>query len=91
MRIPSWEQAIDKEHTKFEINHSLTYVPYNGQHLMPMMLLFNKKTDGIHKARLVGRGDLMKAYVDFGHDAVYCGNVSSCSMKCALHQNINWK
>ena len=48
---------------------------------MPMMWLFNIKTDGTHKARLVGRGDLMKAYVDFDPDAVYCGNVSSCSIK----------
>ena len=55
----------DKELTKFEINNCLSYVPYNVQHLDPMMWLFNINTDGTHKARLVGRGYLMKAYVDF--------------------------
>ena len=84
MKIPSWAAAIDKELTKFEINHCLSYVPYNGQHLVPMMWLFNIKTDGTHKARLVGRGDLMKAYVDFDPDAVYCGNVSACSIKMCV-------
>ena len=84
MRIPCWAEAIDKELTKFEINSCLTYVEYNGQHLVPMMWLFSIKTDGTHKARLVGRGDLMKAYVDFDPDAVYCGNVSSCSIKMCI-------
>ena len=42
------------------------------------------QTDGTHKARLVGRGDLIKAYVDFDPDAVYCGNVSSCSIKMCV-------
>ena len=84
MRIPSWAAAIDKELTKFETNNCLSYVPYNGQHLVPMMWLFNIKTDGTHKARLVGRGDLMKAYVDFDPDAVYCGNVSACSIKMCV-------
>ena len=41
-----------------------------------MMWLFNIKTDGTHKARLVGRGDLMKAYVDFDPD--------SCSIKMCV-------
>jgi Reverse transcriptase (RNA-dependent DNA polymerase) len=84
MRIPCWAEAIDKELTKFETNSCLTYVEYNGQHLVPMMWLFSIKTDGTHKARLVGRGDLMKAYVDFDPDAVYCGNVSSCSIKMCV-------
>jgi Reverse transcriptase (RNA-dependent DNA polymerase) len=84
MRIPCWAEAIDKELTKFEINSCLTYVEYNGQHLVPMMWLFSIKTDGTHKARLVGRGDLMKAYIDFDPDAVYCGNVSSCSIKMCI-------
>ena len=84
MRIPCWAEAIDKELTKFETNSCLTYVEYNGQHLVPMMWLFSMKTDGTHKARLVGRGDLMKAYVDFDPDAVYCGNVSSCSIKMCV-------
>lgn len=84
MRIPCWKEAINKELTKFEENSCLTYVEYNGQHLVPMMWLFNIKTDGTHKARLVGRGDLMKAYIDFDPDAVYCGNVSSCSIKMCI-------
>ena len=84
MRMPKWAEAIDKELTKFEVNSCLTYVPYNGQHLVPMMWLFNIKTDGTYKARLVGRGDLMKAYIDFDPDAVYCGNVSSCSIKMCI-------
>ena len=78
------KSAIDTELTKFEVNNCLTYIPYNGQHLVPMMWLFNIKTDGTHKARLVGRGDLMKAYVDFDPDASYCGNVSSCSIKICM-------
>lgn len=84
MRIPCWAEAINKELTKFEVNSCLTYVEYNGQHLVPMMWLFSIKTDGTHKARLVGRGDLMKAYIDFDPDAVYCGNVSSCSIKMCV-------
>ena len=36
------------------------------------------------KARLVGRGDLMKAWVAFYPDAIYCGNVSSCSIKICV-------
>ena len=84
MKIPCWAEAINKELTKFEINSCLTYVEYNGQHLVPMMWLFNIKTDGTHKARLVGRGDLMKAYIDFDPDAVYCGNVSACSIKMCV-------
>lgn len=84
MRMPKWAEAINKELTKFEINSCLTYVPYNHQHLVPMMWLFSIKTDGTYKARLVGRGDLMKAYIDFDPDAVYCGNVSSCSIKMCM-------
>ena len=84
MKIPCWAEAIDKELTKFEVNSCLTYVEYNGQHLVPMMWLFSIKTDGTHKARLVGRGDLMKAYIDFDPDAIYCGNVSSCSIKMCI-------
>ena len=84
MKIPCWAEAINKELTNFEINSCLTYVEYNGQHLVPMMWLFNIKTDGTHKARLVGRGDLMKAYIDFDPDAVYCGNVSACSIKMCV-------
>lgn len=84
MRLPRWAEAIDKELTKFEINSCLTYVEFNGQHLVPMMWLFSIKTDGTYKARLVGRGDLMKAYIDFDPDAVYCGNVSSCSIKMCV-------
>lgn len=84
MRMPCWEEAINKELTKFEVNSCLTYVEFNGQHLVPMMWLFSIKTDGTKKARLVGRGDLMKAYVDFDPDAVYCGNVSACSIKMCV-------
>ena len=49
-----------------------------------MMWLFSIKTDGTKKARLVGRGDIMIPLVNFDPDAVYCGNVSSCSIKMAL-------
>ena len=48
-----------------------------------MMWLFNIKTDGTHKARLVVRGDQMIPYIDFDPNAVYCGNVSACSTKIA--------
>ena len=54
-----WAEAIDKELTKFEVNKCFTEVPFVNQHLVPMMWLFNVKTDGTRKARLVGRGDLM--------------------------------
>jgi hypothetical protein len=49
-----------------------------------MMWLFSIKTDGTYKARLVGRGDLMIAHIDFDPNAVYCGNVSSCCIKMCL-------
>ena len=49
-----------------------------------MMWLFTIKTDGTLKARLVGRGDLMHPYVDFDPNAVYCGNVSACSIKMCI-------
>ena len=47
-----------------------------------MMRLFNIKTDGTLKARLVARGDLMKPY-DHPND-VYCGNVSATSIRIAV-------
>ena len=83
IKDPIWAAAIDKELTKFEVNHCLHVVPYEGQHKVPMMWLFNIKTDGTHKARLVVRGDQMIPYVDFDPNAVYCGNVSACSIKIA--------
>ena len=83
IRIPCRAYAINTELTKFEDNNRLTYVPY-GQHLEPMMWLFNIKTDGTHKARLVVSGDLMKVWVDFDPDAIYCGNVSSYSIKICV-------
>ena len=51
--------AINKERGKFELNNCLKEVPYTAQHLVPMMWLFNIKTDRTKKARLVGRGDIM--------------------------------
>ena len=84
MKIPQWAEAIDKELTKFEKNICLQLVPYNNQHLVPMMWIFVIKTDGTRKARLVGRGDLMLPYVDFDPYAVYCGNVTACSIKICL-------
>ena len=91
MRHPEWAAAINKERTKFEINNCLAEVPYTGQHLVPMMWLFNIKTDGTKKARLVGRGDMMIPWVDFDPNAVYCGNVSSSSIKIALTIAANYK
>ena len=82
--IPAWKEAIDKECEKFSKNKCFTLVPYNGQHLVPMMWLFSIKTDGTLKARLVGRGDLMQPWVDYDPNAVYCGNISSCSIKMCL-------
>ena len=84
MKIPEWKVAIDIELTKFETNACLEFVPYTGQHLVPMMWLFNVKNDGTKKARLVGRGDLMIPLVDFDPDAVYCGNVAACSVKIVI-------
>lgn len=84
MKQPLWASAIDKELIKFEKNLCLQIVPYNGQHLVPMMWTFVIKTDGTKKARLVGRGDLMIPYVDFDPNAVYCGNVTSCSIKICV-------
>ena len=49
-----------------------------------MMWLFDIKTDGTRKARLVGRGDMMFPWVDFDPNAVYCGNVAASSIKIAL-------
>ena len=84
IRIPEWEAAINKELDKFEKNLCLQLVPYNKQHLVPMMWTFVIKTDGTRKARLVGRGDLMLPYVDFDPKKVYCGNVTACSIKMCL-------
>ena len=84
MKIPDWAQAIDTELSKFEKNSCLEIVPYLDQHLVPMMWLFNVKTDGTKKARLVGRGDMMLPGIDFDPDAVYCGNISACSIKIVL-------
>ena len=84
MKQPLWEAAIDKELTKFEKNMCLQVVPYNGQHMVPMMWTFVIKTDGTKKARLVGRGDLMIPNVDFDPNAVYCGNVTACSIKMCV-------
>ena len=91
MRISEWEAAINKERGKFELNNCLAEVPFTGQHLVPMMWLFNIKTDGTKKARLVGRGDMMIPWVDFDPNAVYCGNVSSSSIKMALTIAANYK
>jgi hypothetical protein len=49
IQIPEWALAINKEREKFEVNNCLAEVPYTGQHLVPMMWLFNIKTDGTRK------------------------------------------
>ena len=41
MQYPEWEQAIDTERTKFEVNNCFRSVPFTGQHLVPMMWLFS--------------------------------------------------
>ena len=41
------------------LNKCLAEVPFTGQHLVHIIWLFNVKTDGKKKARLVGRGDIM--------------------------------
>ena len=84
MRLPEWREAIDKELPKFEKNLCLQLVPYKKQHLVPMMWIFNIKSDGTKKARLVGRGDLMIPYIDFDPYAVYCGNVTASSIKICI-------
>jgi hypothetical protein len=84
IRIDEWKQAIDKELAKFEKNLCLQIVPYNNQHLVPMMWTFAIKSDGTKKARLVGRGDLMLPYIDFYPYAVYCGNVTASSIKVCV-------
>ena len=78
MRQLEWAAAINKERGKFELNNCLAEVPFTGQHLVPTMWLFNVKTDGIKKARLVGRGDKMIP------KAVYCGNIAASSIKVVL-------
>ena len=84
IRDKEWKEAIDKELTKFEKNLCLNIVPYNNQHLVPMMWAFVIKSEGTKKARLVGRGDLMLPYIDFDPYAVYCGNVSASSIKVSV-------
>ena len=84
VRIPEWKNAIDKECEKFDKNDCFTVVPFNGQQLVSMMWLFNIKTDGTYKARLVARGDLMKPFVHYHPNDVYCGNVSATSIKIAI-------
>ena len=82
--LPLWRDAIVKERDKFNKNICFKTVKFTGQHLVPMMWLFSIKTDGTLKARLVGRGDKMIAWVDFDPDALYCGNVSACCIKICL-------
>ena len=84
MKDPVWRESIQKEKDKFSKNSCFTIVPYVAQHLVPMMWLFSIKTDGTKKARLVGRGDLMLAWIDYDPDALYCGNISACGIKIAL-------
>jgi hypothetical protein len=84
MKDPLWRAAIIIELTKFKKNDCFVLVRFVGQHLVPMMWLFTIKNDGTFKARLVGRGDLMLPGIDFDPNAVYCGNVCSCSIKMCL-------
>ena len=84
VRHPLWSEAINVELTKFEKNSSLDIVDFDNQHLVPLKWIFNIKSCGTYKARLVGRGDLMLPGIDFDPNAVYCGNVSACSIKMAL-------
>jgi hypothetical protein len=84
MALPEWNKAIDTELTKFETNNCFQFVPIAGQHLVPLMWLFNIKTDGTKKVRLVGRCDKIIPLVDFDPDAVYCGIVAACSIKIAV-------
>jgi hypothetical protein len=72
-------KAIETLLTKSEV--SVHVVKDTGQHKVPMMWLFNIKTDGTRKACLVVWGDKMILYIDFDPNAVYCGNVSACSTK----------
>jgi hypothetical protein len=37
MPDPVWRDTVDKELSKFEVNHCLHVVPYTGQHKVPMM------------------------------------------------------
>lgn len=47
------------------------------------MAIVDIKTVCTHNVGLVDRDDVMKDYIDFDPDAVYCGNVSLCSsMMC---------
>ena len=55
---------------------------YDGQHLVPM--IFSIKSDGRYKARLVGWGDLMIAWIDFNPKEIYCGFISACGIKLVL-------
>ena len=70
MQYPEWEQAINTERTKFEVNNCFRSISFTGQYLVSMMWLFSIKIDGTKKARLVGRGDLMIPWVDFDPYAV---------------------
>jgi hypothetical protein len=47
MTLPEWNKSIDTELTKFEKNNCFQFVPDTGQHLVPMMWLFNIKTDAL--------------------------------------------
>jgi Reverse transcriptase (RNA-dependent DNA polymerase) len=84
MKDPEWAATIAKEQSKFESNCCLAEVPDTVQHLVPIMWLFNIKTDGTTKTHLVGRGDTMITWVDFDPNAVYCVNVAASSIKLAF-------
>ena len=85
--LPEWKEAIDIERDNFEKFSSLEIVE-RPQHeklfFIPLMWLFNIKTDGRKKARLVGCGHLMKPGRDFDPDQVYCGNISAVGIKIVL-------
>ena len=40
MQYPEWEQAINTERTKFEVNNCFRSVPFTSQHLVPMLVPF---------------------------------------------------
>ena len=61
--LPLWAAAITTELGKFRDHNCLVMTPFTGHHLVPMKRIFSIKTDGTHKARLVGRGDLMIPWV----------------------------
>ena len=80
-----WREALYKEMDKMETNCIFLLVPDRGQPRVRTNWLFEIKDDDTHKARLVGRGDMMKPGIHFSADGeTFATNVQPTSIRKTL-------